>query len=404
MGDRDFRGMERAEYAVILQLPLLVCKIIQIRKGTIKMEYCKKCVQPDTRPQIVFKDGVCGACLWEEKKKKINWIGRKYKLLDIVEWAKDNAKYRNTYDCALGVSGGKDSTLVALYAKEELGLNCLLVSAAPDQITEVGQHNFNNLLSKGFDCVRIYTDINLVKQLMKRDFLEYCHFRKANEYPLWASTYKIAFEKDIPLVIQGENAALTLGVSKDMNTDWDASTVYKTNTIAGATAADHFHEIPKNRLYTFQFPDLSTWEGKAIWFNYFFKDWSQYDNAQFAIKHGLKVREDSLDAIGRIHPWTCLDSDFHIVSQMHKYYKYGFGFATDEVCYDIREDRMTREEGMELVKQYDGKCDRKYIKAFCDFVGISEKEHWDTVAKFKKYDPWNRWEEQTKGILRKTRR
>ena len=34
------------------------------------MKICKKCIQPDSRPGIYFdKNGVCGACLWEEEKK-----------------------------------------------------------------------------------------------------------------------------------------------------------------------------------------------------------------------------------------------------------------------------------------------------------------------------------------------
>jgi N-acetyl sugar amidotransferase len=296
--------------------------------------------------------------------------------------AKKQAEKLDTYDAVLGVSGGKDSLFTALYAKEVLGLNCLLVSAYPDQITEIGEHNFKNLINKGFDCIRIYTDPNLVKALMKRDFFKYCHFRKANEYPLWASTFRVAKEKNIPLVIQGENAALTLGISENMNTDWDASTIYKTNTLGGETAYEHFSEIENNKLLTFQFPDLSNWHGKAIWLNYFVKEYSASHNAKFAIKRGLKVREDPLRDIGRIYHHTCLDSDFHIVSQYHKYKKLGFGFATDEVCNAIRAGVVNREAGFELIAQYDGKCADKYIQKFCDFIGITREEHDAVVERF----------------------
>lgn len=356
------------------------------------MKYCSKCCQPDSRPKITFKDGVCGACLWEEEKGKINWAEREAHLKSIAIWAKIKAEENKTYDCAIGVSGGKDSTFQALYARDVLGLNCLLVSAFPDEITDIGLHNFNNLVNQGFDCIRIHVNPKLLAQLMRRDFIKYCHFRKATEYPLWASVYTVAKEKNIPLIIQGENAALTLGVSEDMNTDWDASTVYKTNTIAGETAREHYPEIDPKQLNLYTFPDLKGWDGKAIWLNYFVREWSPTHNAKFAIEHGLHVRTDSLDELGRIHPWTCLDSNFHIVSQMHKYFKFGFGFTTDEVCYDIREGLMTREQGFELIKKYDGLCGQKYIKQFCDFVGITEKEHWEVVGEFKKYDPWNRLE------------
>lgn len=361
------------------------------------MNYCSKCCQALTRPQLSVKDGVCGACLWEEEKKRIDWDARQRNLKEFASWAKSEAENRATYDCAIGVSGGKDSTFQALYAKDILGLNCLLVSVCPDEITSIGLHDFNNLVSQGFDCIRIYVNPKLLAQLMKRDFIKYCHFRKATEYPLWAGVYRVAVEKNISLIIQGENAALTLGVSANMNTDWDASTIYKTNTLAGATAYEHYPEIPKQQLLLYQFPDLTKWDGKAIWLNYFVQEWGPTHNAEFAIRHGLYIRDDSMDELGRIHPWACLDSDFHIVSQMHKYYKFGFGFATDEVCYDVRENKISREEGFELIKKYDGKCGRKYIQKFCNFVGITEKEHWDVVAKFKKYDPWNRWEEQIRG-------
>lgn len=44
------------------------------------MKYCKKCLQPDTRPGIVFVDGVCNACRFEESKKNIDWLAREKEL------------------------------------------------------------------------------------------------------------------------------------------------------------------------------------------------------------------------------------------------------------------------------------------------------------------------------------
>jgi len=356
------------------------------------VKYCLKCWNPETRPNVYFnEEGICGACLWEEEKKTIDWDKRKTQLLAIANVAKGKARKRGTYDCAIGISGGKDSTFQAMYARDVLGLNPLLVSVVPDEITEIGLHNFNNLISKGFDCIRIHVNPKILAYLMRDDFYKYLHFRKATEYPLWASVYTVAKEKNIPLIIQGENAALTQGVSKGMNTDWDASTVYKTSTISGATAYEHYSSIDKKYLRLYQFPDLSNWNGKAIWLNYYVKEWSPRHNAEFSKKHGLRFREDNPEYYGSTHPWTCLDSYYHSVSQMQKYYKHGFGYTTDCVSYDIREGLMTREEGFELIKKYDGLCDIELIQRFCNFIGITEKEHWDTVARFKKYDPWDRF-------------
>ena len=73
------------------------------------MRGCKRCIQPDTRPNIYFSDeGLCGACVWEDEKKLIDWNKREAELYDIAKWAKQTTTSK--YDCVIGVSGGKDST------------------------------------------------------------------------------------------------------------------------------------------------------------------------------------------------------------------------------------------------------------------------------------------------------
>ena len=50
------------------------------------MKYCKKCLQPDTRPGIMFDDNqVCYACLYEERKLSIDWLARENKLQEIAD-------------------------------------------------------------------------------------------------------------------------------------------------------------------------------------------------------------------------------------------------------------------------------------------------------------------------------
>ena len=57
-----------------------------------------------------------------------------------------------------------------------------------------------------------------------------------------------------------------------------------------------------------------------------------------------------------------------------KYVKYGFGRATDHACIDIRNNRLTREEGLKLVKQYDGKYPHFGINEFVQYSGMTKKE------------------------------
>ena len=66
---------------------------------------------------------------------------------------------------------------------------------------------------------------------------------------------------------------------------------------------------------------------------------------------------------------------------MIKYLKYGFGRIADYVNEDIRNERMTREEGIELNKKYDGTCSPAYIKSFSNYIGITVEEFWRQVDK-----------------------
>ena len=232
------------------------------------MKYCKKCLQPDTRPGIVFDEhGVCAACNYQEQVyHTIDWEERQRKLREIAEWAKSK---HAPFDCVIGVSGGKDSTFQALYAKEKLGLHVLLVNCEPDEITEVGRKNMENLLSKGFDCIRIRTNPQVCRALARKSFYEYGNIVKPSEYPLWVSAYRVALNFNIPLIIQGENAALTLGVSKNQATDGDAFNVTQLNTLAGCTAEEWIGDgITERDLYFYKFPDKALFADKdirAIW-------------------------------------------------------------------------------------------------------------------------------------------
>ena len=118
------------------------------------MFYCRKCIQPDTRPGITFdEEGVCPACRFAEKEHTIDWESRRVELARVVDHGRKNNV--SGYECIIGVSGGKDSVRQALFAKEELGLNPLLVccSSPPEQITELGTKNISNLIELGFDVL-----------------------------------------------------------------------------------------------------------------------------------------------------------------------------------------------------------------------------------------------------------
>ena len=57
-----------------------------------------------------------------------------------------------------------------------------------------------------------------------------------------------------------------------------------------------------------------------------------------------------------------------------KYIKVGYGRATDHACKDIRWGRMTREEGIEMIRKYDHVKPRKDLERWLTYVDMSEEE------------------------------
>lgn len=351
------------------------------------MRYCTRCVQPDTRPGIFFSDsGVCGACLWEEEKQKIDWASRRKELEAIADWAKKNKK--GAYDCVIGVSGGKDSTFQSLYARDTLGLRPLLVCSESNFNTPVGRANLENLKSLGFDTLSLRVNSHIIKELVRRDFYSILNMARPSEYPLYASACIIADKFDIPLIIQGENAGQTLGASKDTGTGGDAFNHFKLNTVKNDPLALYTgNGVTEADLALFVPPLQSLWKKgtRSIFLSYYVQEWSQPHNARFAVEHGLSLLPPDTNPydIGVHRRFFGLDYAFVPINQLFKYVKLGFGLETDLACYDLREGLISYDEAVFLVKELDGKCSDKIIADFCAYLGISLPAFWAHVNSFR---------------------
>ncbi|MEW5895427.1 MAG: N-acetyl sugar amidotransferase [Candidatus Omnitrophota bacterium] len=345
------------------------------------MKYCKACLMPDTRPDIEFnKEGICAACVFAKQSNTvIDWDQRKKELVAIAQWAKENN--HGGWDCAIGISGGKDSTFQALYARDELGLNCLLVNCYPDGITEAGKHNLENLVNHGFDMVSWRANPKVWRALVKRSFYEYGNPVKPTEYPLFAVTYQTALAYKIPMVIQGENPGLTLGSTKGYGKGGDAFSIAGGNTLKGCNASDWVGDgIELKDLLLYQFPDREEWEKsgiKAVYLQYYVKEWSSDHNSEFSVARGLHGREDyPWRRMSKYSRYASVDSDFQLFNPMVKYYKFGQSNWSEYYSMKIRTGEITREEAIKRVQEWDGYCDEKYIKECCDYMGITVDEFW----------------------------
>lgn len=361
------------------------------------MKFCLQCVQPDTRPGIVFDEhGICPACNFANEAGDIDWDARLRELDELAAYARSTNV--SGYDCIVTVSGGKDSLRQALYVRDELGLKPLLVccSYPPEQITERGAYNLGNLIELGFDTISVSPDPQVWKTMMKSGFDRYGNWCKSTEMALYAMGPKLAIAYHIPVIIYGENPAIAMGeLCKGYTVTGDGNTMkYSSNTLDGGDPTGlRLDDMTDQDVIWYTYPDdesINLAQLRIIYLGYYVQDFTRFKNAEVAVENGLVVRDDSPEEMGMIYEWESLDEDFVVVNQMIKHVKFGFGRTTEQVIEAMRLGLMSRAESAELVKKYDGKCAGKYIKAYCKYLGITEKYFWEVVESYRNQEIWER--------------
>lgn len=350
------------------------------------MNYCKRCLQPDTRPNSKFTpEGICPACDYFQRLQFVDWHERYDILRDLLEEYRSKPR-RSRFDCIVGVSGGKDSTRQALWVRDKLGLKPLLVclSYPPEQVTERGTNNVSNLIELGFDVVISAPAPGTWRRLMRASFDKFTNWARSTELALFSSVPQLAIHYGIPLILWGENPGLQLGDLKTLGrTGYDGNNLRYMNTLSGG-ALDWIREagFELKDLIPYQYPTAEEFDRhhlQIVYLGWFLGDWSLVNNGMYSAAYGLEIREDTVANTGDLHGVTSLDEDWVTLNQMIKYYKFGFGRVTDYVNEEIRLGRITRAGGIELVEQYDDACGPNYIEAFSDYIGISVAQFWDKV-------------------------
>lgn len=351
------------------------------------MKYCNRCVMPPTRPGLFLDEqGICNACRWyEQKKTEIDWPSRREQLQKIADEAK--AKATGPWDCVVGVSGGKDSTWQAAFVRDQLGLNPLLVQFASSDGTDIGRVNLENLVKMGFSLISVQPNPLVARQLCQKSFFKYGNIVKYSEHALFATPFRVAIDYDIPLVFFGENPALEVG---DRNVDrpgWDATGIQFNNTLGG-DGIDIWQGdgIGADDLQPYIFPsddEMSKWGGSGIFMGYFL-DWSGWSNGVFALENGFKCVDFAYRDIGIPYQHNSIDSFYNgFVNAMLKHVKLGFGHASEFTSYDVRAGRLSRFQAIRLVKELDGRCHPRFIKDYCDWIGISTDKFWSVANQFR---------------------
>lgn len=357
------------------------------------MIYCEKCVYPMTAAQLEITDGICSACRSAERLSLITkeeWDHREEVFGELVKsLASENG---SNYDCIIPVSGGKDSFYQAHLMTEKYNLKPLLVTYHGNNYLPEGDFN-RDLMRNAFDADHLVfgPSVSTLKKLNRVGFkvmgdMNWHAHCGINTYPI-----QIAVMMKIPMVIWGE-------------TFWDISGMFSPDDFVEFSARTR-HE---HALRGYEWYDLIGHEGLVE------KDfmWAKYPEDEEILNAGVRGLcignyfnwdpNTQTEIIKEKYGWKGSDKEFQRTYRrmsnlddryengahdLLKFIKFGYGRGSDHASKDIRTGYMTREEGIDKVRQYDHVISDD-LDYWLNYVEMSEEEFWSTADTFRDPRVW----------------
>lgn len=387
-------------------------------KNSIK--FCKECVisnqRPssvvefknkleDTKPMIQFTDGVCSACIWEKEKSNINWSDRRNELELLCDKFR---KTDGTYDCIIPGSGGKDSAFTAHFLKYELGMNPLTVTWAPHQYTDIGWKNFKSWIDEGgFDNILFHPNGKVHKKLAKLAFQNLGHPFQPFIIGQKLTGPRASLLYDVPLIFYGENQAEYGNKIEDnykptMDLSFFSTENFLDSTISGIPVHNIINDygIPLSDLTMYRPLDQNKVNsvGTEVHYLSYYTKWDPQEMYYYAAEN-TGFRPNPVRTQGTYSRYAGIDD---VIEWLHFYMifiKFGIGRATYDAAQEIRNQKITREEGVALVHKYDHEFPNQFLNDFLEYFEMDNKEFFDNIDKFRNPLLWQKdgesWELKT---------
>jgi N-acetyl sugar amidotransferase len=383
-----------------------------------KVMFCKRCVMSNQRPSStpefkhtkdekhatlhIDEEGICNACRFAEQKEKIDWALREQELMKLLDKHRRNDGH---YDCVVPGSGGKDSVYASHILKYKYGMHPLTITWPPIVYTDVGWKNFRNWINVGgFDNISFNYNSKTHALLTKLAIENLLHpfqpfiLGQKNLAP------KIACKYGIPLIFYGENEAEYGNPIADNSTSLRDKSYYTMKHMSeiylGGVPVQELigkYKFTLNDILTYLPADSDEIENANIEVQYlgYYLKWTPQEAYYYSVEHA-GFQANPVRTEGTYSKYNSLDDRIDGFHYYTTYIKFGLGRATYDASQEIRNRHITREEGVALVRRFDGEFPEKYFHEIMEFMGM-EPDHFIRLCdKFRSPHLWKRENEEWK--------
>ncbi len=340
-------------------------------------QFCKRCLYSTDHPLglILDEEGICSGCRIHEEKDTLNWHARWHALEALVKPYRSSNS--SNYDCIVPVSGAQDSYYIVHLVKERLGLNPLLVTYNKYFNTPLGIRNLANLRIR-FNCDALCQNVNpvSVRNITRSTLRQFGSIY----WPILAGQtvfpVQTAVRYKIPLIIWGAHQGLEqVGMFSHEHEVEMTRRYRKDHDLMGYEADDLltiFDTLKEQDIWQYRYPD--DYELNAIGVRGIYL--GNYVRWDPKAQHEEMIRKYQYGSAAFARTFDCYDYvDCFNYMNLHdqlKLMKHGFSKVTDHACREIRHGRITREQGLGLVRRHE-QVQPEYVPQFLDWMGVAEK-------------------------------
>jgi hypothetical protein len=376
-----------------------------------EVAFCSKCVMSNQRPTsaVEFKhtkdskkttmnfdeEGVCDACRTSEIKDNIDWGMREEELIKLLD---KHRKNDGSYDCLVPGSGGKDSAYQAHVLKYKYNMNPLTVTWPPILYTDYGLQNWKNWLDSGFDNISFYRNGKVMKLLTKLSIENLLHPFQTFILGQKNLAPKIAAQHGINLIFYGENEAEYGNPLADNMTSLRDKSYFSFENLdevflAGVSIKELIekYDVRLSDLMAFLPPKVEDLQKANIEVHYlgYYLKWTPQEVYYYAVENtGFKARPHRTQ--GTFSKYSGIDDKIDDLHFYTTFIKFGIGRASYDASQEIRNKHLTREEGVALVKRFDGEFPDRYFEDVMNYIEMQPQQFYDLCDKFRSPHLWGK--------------
>ena len=351
----------------------------------------------------IDEEGICDACRQAVIKEKINWKEREQELLRLLDKYRRNDGY---YDCLVPGSGGKDSAFQAHILKYKYGMHPLTVTWPPILYTDYGYSNFRNWIEVGgFDNITFKPNGRVHKLLTKLSIQNLLHPFQSFILGQKNLGPKIALQYDIPLIFYGENEAEYGNPIAENQSSLRDKSYFVMNELAEVYLAglpipvlQEKYNLSMNDLMAYLPAPVNELEHGRIEVHYlgYYLKWTPQEVYYYAVENtGFQARPFRTE--GTYSKYNSIDDKIDDLHYYTTWIKFGLGRASYDASQEIRNKHLTREDGIALVRQFDGELPKRYIREVMEYIDMDVEEFMELCDRFR--SP-HLWEKQANGDWR----